>query len=422
MKILMVTNTYLPMVGGVANSVATFTEAYRERGHEVLVAAPEFPDAESDESDVVRVPAIQNFNGSDFSVRLPIPGLLRNAVDEFSPDIVHSHHPFLMGDAAKRIAADRELPLVYTHHTMYEQYTHYVPGDLEVFKTFIVRLATAYANLAQHLIAPSESIADVLRERGVTTPITAVPTGVDREKFAEGDGNAGRERIGIPDDAYVIGHVGRLAPEKNLGLLADAAADAAGRRAELHVLIVGDGPSTDDIRRTFAQRDLADRLHLTGKLTGQQLIDAYHAMDVFGFTSKSETQGMVLAEAMAAGLPVVALDAPGVREIVRDRENGYLLLEENAKLIADRLVEIAEASDSHRKTLRDGALSTADQFTTDRCAETVLEIYADLAEQQPSPRSEDGDLFAKTLRRLETEWRLWTAKFEAAADAMGDTP
>ena len=146
MNILMMTNTCTPHVGGVARSVERFTSEYRRRGHRVLVVAPIFENMPSQEVDVVRIPAIQHFSGSDFSVVLPIPAFLISAVEAFEPDIVHSHHPFLVGGTALRIAHLHETPLVFTHHTMYEQYTHYVPGNSAVLKRFVIKLTTSYAN------------------------------------------------------------------------------------------------------------------------------------------------------------------------------------------------------------------------------------------------------------------------------------
>jgi len=130
MNILMMTNTFTPHVGGVARSVQSFANGYRKRGHRVLVVAPEYENMPGKETDVIRVPAIQHFNRSDFSMVLPIPGFLTAAIEKFSPDIVHAQHPFLIGGTAIRVAHTHELPLVFTHHTMYEQYTHYVPSGV----------------------------------------------------------------------------------------------------------------------------------------------------------------------------------------------------------------------------------------------------------------------------------------------------
>src|SRR6185369_13365031 len=129
MKICMMTNTYLPHVGGVARSVSTFAEEYRRQGHEVLVVAPNFPGRmpKRGEAIVERVAAVQNFNGSDFSVRLPLAAGLSVRLDTFAADIIHAHHPFLLGDTALRMAMNKNVPIVFTHHTRYEDYTHYVP-------------------------------------------------------------------------------------------------------------------------------------------------------------------------------------------------------------------------------------------------------------------------------------------------------
>lgn len=214
MNIVMLTNTYLPHVGGVAHSVAAFSEEYRRRGHNVLIVAPEFPEKIAGEKNVVRIHAIQNFNGSDFSVALPFSPDLSDRLDQFKPDIVHAHHPFLLGMTALRVARQRELPLVFTHHTLYEHYTHYVPADSQVLKRFVVELATRYANLASLVLAPSHSIVKLLRERGVQTPIAEVPTGVQLEDYNNGDGSKVRRRLDIPESAFVVGHLGRFGQEK----------------------------------------------------------------------------------------------------------------------------------------------------------------------------------------------------------------
>ena len=323
MNILMVTNTYLPHVGGVAKSVESFTQAYRRRGHRVMVIAPEFENMPEDEEDVIRVPAIQNFNGSDFSVRLPIPGFVFASLDEFRPDIVHSHHPFLLGDTALLVAASFNAPLVFTHHTMYEQYTHYVPLDSPQLKRFVIQLSTGYANLSDQVIAPSQSIAEILKQRGVEKNIEAIPTGVDVTEFAQGNKERFRKKMEIPLKAKVIGHTGRLAPEKNLRFLAQAVTQIIRDQTEIHFLVVGEGPSKKEIQSIFENSGVTSNLHFSGSLNGQDLVDSYHAMDLFAFASKSETQGMVLVEAMAVGLPVVALDAPGARDVVIHQTNGW---------------------------------------------------------------------------------------------------
>ncbi len=147
----------------MARSVETFADGLWTLGHEVHVVCPTFQGATRSTDSILRVPAIQNFNGSDFLVRIPLPGAISRHLRKFPPDLIHAHHPFLLGDTALRKARRLRRPLVFTHHTMYEDYTHYVPVDQRRLRHFVIRLSTDYANLCDHVVAPSESVADLLR-------------------------------------------------------------------------------------------------------------------------------------------------------------------------------------------------------------------------------------------------------------------
>lgn len=420
MNILMMTNTYSPHVGGVARSVEAFTDGYRRRGHRTLVVAPVFDDMAPSETDVIRIPAIQRFNGSDFSVVLPVSAMLRLALNEFEPDIVHSHHPFLIGSTALRIARMYELPLVFTHHTMYERYTHYVPGDSKPLKRFVIQLTTCYANLCDQVFAPSESVAELLRKRQVEAPIAVVPTGVDTQRFSEGDGVAFRKMMDIPTDAFVVGHLGRLALEKNLEFLSQGVIRFLKKNEKACFLLVGKGDAESLIHAQFEGEGLSKRLHSVGVLQYPMLVSAYQAMDVFAFCSLSETQGMVLAEAMAAGVPVVALDAPGVREIVRDHHNGRLLDEQNAVDFAEALNDMARLSVPQRQAYRRAALASAEEFSTERSVGKALAIYEGLISRAGLPWQRDDSAWKQLLGLIKGEWSLIKSYAEAAGGAFED--
>ncbi|NNG03042.1 MAG: glycosyltransferase [Inquilinus sp.] len=424
MNILMMTNTYSPHVGGVARSVERFAAAYRRRGHEVLVVAPEFEDMPRGETGVLRIPAIQNFNGSDFSVVLPVSLLLVSALDRFRPDIVHAHHPFLIGATAVRVASSRGLPLVFTHHTLYERYTHYVPGDSPALQRFVIDLSTSYANLCDQIFAPSRTIADLLRRRGVTAPISEVPTGLDLAAFHGGDGTRFRTRYDIPADAFLVGHIGRLAPEKNLAFLARAVVRFLRATPTARFAVVGGGPSEAAIRAIFAAAGLADRLVLTGTLTGDALVDAYRAMDVFAFASQSETQGMVLTEAMACGVPVVAVDAPGVREVVRDGENGRLLPVEDEAVFSAALADLAGRDTAALEAMQRSAEKTAEAFAIDRCADLALGLYRQCLDREVQQQRRDETPWERAMRLITAEWELLKGVAGATGAALGieDTP
>ncbi|HMM76288.1 MAG TPA: glycosyltransferase [Gammaproteobacteria bacterium] len=419
MRIVMMTNTYLPHIGGVARSVTAFSAAYRRLGHEVLVVAPEFEDRDPQEENVVRVPAIQNFNGSDFSLILPVSGTLDDAIVRFEPQIIHSHHPFLVGSAALRLACQLALPLVFTHHTMYEEYTHYVPGDSPLLKRFVATLSSHYANACQRVFAPSASIATLIQERGVTTPIEVIPTGIGREFFDAGDGPGLRAALGIPPEAFVVGHVGRLAPEKNLDYLGEALMRFLLAHPQALALVVGGGPCASTLRALAREAGIEARLVMTGSLDHPLLASAYRAMDVFAFASKSETQGLVLAEALAVGVPVVALDAPGAREVVVDGDNGRLL--DAQASVADfvaALAAVAALDAGARAAQAERARATARDYDIDRCAERALAVYAELAADFDAPsRAGHGEL-DEVIARLGAEWTVLKGLAGAAGAAL----
>lgn len=414
----MVTNTYTPFVGGVTRSVQSFTEEFRRRGHRVLVVAPSYPGAPKEENGVIRFPAILRFKGSDFSLGLPFPAFLFPAIDAFRPDIIHSHHPYVLGDMALRIAAARDAPLVFTHHTMYETMVQYVLVGSGVVRRFVAELATGYSNLCDQVIAPSASTERILRERGVKTPIAVVPTGIDLDVFRSGDREGFRASMGIPPGAFVVGHVGRLVPEKNLDFLVQAVIAFLSSNVSARFLVVGAGICAGEIRERFKRCGMSDRLHLAGILRDGDLVDAYHAMDMFAFASRTETQGIVLAEAMAAGVPVVAVDAPGAREVVVDGRNGFLLPDMNTADYSGALSRVALSGPEELSVMRAAALETALRFSIRRCAGKALHLYGSLLARRKRAGEAGGRALSPALRRIGQERNLWRNRAQAAVAAL----
>jgi glycosyltransferase involved in cell wall biosynthesis len=421
MKIAMFTNTYIPHVGGVARAVKTLEEACREHGHEVRVIAPDF-DGQETSPNVLRVPAIQHFNGSDFSVRLPVPNVIRDYIQNFKPDLIHSHHPFLLGDAALREARKMQVPIVFTHHTLYERYTHYVSLDSSALRRVVIRLATEYCNLCDEVIAPSGSIARLLRERGVTSPIQSIPTGIDLEFFASGNRETCRKSLGIPRDAKVIGHVGRLAKEKNLIFLTESVAKCLEADRSTVFLVVGDGEAREEMLAILRHCAGKHRVHAVGTLMGRALADAYAAMDCFVFASQTETQGLVLAEAMAAGKPVVAIDGSGVREIVNDGENGILLAGgASTDEFAGSLRRILNNPELFQ-FCSENARQTALHYGEERSVQRVLHCYKHLIVEHQHPTNVDFTGWDRLLATIAIEWDLFVEKMSAASAAVMKAP
>ena len=418
MNILMMTNTYKPILGGLEKSVESFAQEFRKRGHRVIIVAPAI-DGMVEEEDVLRIPAAQHFNHSDFSVQLPIPNGLETMLNDFAPHIVHSQHPFLIGDTALRVASKFNVPLVFTHHTLYEENVHYVPGNEEALKRFVIELSTGYANLADQVFAPSESVMKLMRERGVESPVDVVPTGIDVNKFLTGDRKEFRAQFNIPENAFVVGHIGRLAIEKNLEFVTKAAAQFLIKYPDAFFLIGGTGPSQELLTEMLNEAGLAKQYCFTGNLKGKELVNAYHAMDVFIFASKSETQGLVVAEAMACGIPVVALDAPGIREVVTDRLNGCLLMAEKSEDFVQALEWVKQRSPEESAALKLACQQTAERFSRENSVAKAFKIYVALTTRAGflrRPISEDS-FWSKSVRMIQTQWGL-VKNFTNAAGAM----
>lgn len=392
------------MVGGIEQSIRSLSWAFRRMGHEVLIMAPSPAGPQDRREKVIRVPAFEHKQEPKFFINLPVPGTLRRIMRDFAPDIVHSHYPFFMGDYALRLSRQHNIPMVFTYHIMFEYYTHYLPIPSGAARRFTVKLAVGYANWAQQVVAPSESVEAILRRRGVKAPIEVVPTGIDLKAMAHGHSKEFRRRHQIPADAFVVGHAGRLATEKNLEFLVRCLVDFLKTEPHAHALIVGQGDSVDMIRRSFGQAGLSQRLCLSGFLRDQDLANAYHSMDVFAFASLSETQGMVLAEAMACGTPVVAIEATGVREVVKNYRNGRLIPSVNHARFVEALQWCRHLSPDRKRKLKRQARQSVKEFSLDLCARRMLDIYERLR--------------SKEYRLPESSWHEFVQRVKAEADIL----
>jgi len=216
-----------------------------------------------------------------------------------------------------------------------------------------------------------------------------------------------------------VGHIGRLAPEKNLEFLTRAVAAFVKKHSHAHFLVGGQGPSEQGIRDIFAREGLTTRLHMAGIFKGKELVDAYHAMDVFVFASQSETQGMVLDEAMASSIPVVAIDAPGVREVVKNRINGCLLAHEDVDDFVISLEWIQELNVEKLKIIKRACKQTAIHFSMDKSAKKALDLYVTLCIQGFSRKSIEQSYWESKLRLMNAQWELFKNLIKSAGAMMG---
>ncbi|MBN1557704.1 MAG: glycosyltransferase [Lentisphaerae bacterium] len=419
MNVVMCTNAYAPVIGGLERSITCFAEDLRTLGHRVLVVTLAFPGAEDSDKTTVRLPAIKEVGGTQFSVKLPVPAGLKERLDGFEPDIVHAHHPFMLGDTALRIARRRALPLVFTHHTLYERYAYLFSRESDMLRRIAMAIATEFANLCDRVIAPTRSIERMIRQRGVCVPIDVVPTGIDVSLYESGRRGAFRDAHGIPGNAFVLGYLGRVVAAKNMAYLGRAAVRFLQAAPAARFLVAGDGEALAPLRRRVRAAGVGDRVVLTGSLEGRAVADAYAAMDLFAFASQTETQGIVLVEAFCAGIPIVSLDASGSRDIIRDGVNGRLLSADTPpERFADVLLEAAGDAGLRRRW-SEAARRRARDFERTRCARQLLEAYGRTARSDRASGEDEPRLWAGLQDRFATEWDLFREKLSVLTAAVG---
>ena len=383
MRIGFFSDTYTPQINGVVTSIKLFAEALERQGHEVYIFAPT-PRQPTDTERIVRIPSIPFALQPEMRLASFYSQQAYRLARKVDLDIVHSHDPFAIGLFGLAVAKRSRIPYVHTYHTLFPEYVHYV-WETRFTRAMAERLSRDFCDQCDLVLAPSTKIEKALAEWGVTTRVELLPTGVDRSRFATADTEgiaALRRRFGIPETDHLLTFVGRIGLEKNLDLLVEAIARVKTPGARL--MIVGNGPYRADLEAHIAALGVGDRVTFTGYLQGAEVAAAYAASDAFFFASLSETQGIVVAEAMASGLPVVAVQDLAVGDAVTDGVNGFLTPELAIELAAaaDRVLSDPEL----RASMGEASRVRAEALSIDLMAERLSDLYAELVVEQPSPR------------------------------------
>lgn len=316
-----------PLLNGLAISIRQFTSHLRRLGHRVHIFAPRYLRTpwEEAEPDVYRIPSLRVPTHHRYA--LPIlaaaPALLR-LIPTLGIQIVHAHHPFLVGPYSCRLARRLGVPFVFTYHTLYEHYAHYVPVISAVAAKIGESRSYAFANRADLVIVPTSGVRRRLLTHGVVAPVEVIPTGVEPPGPPEEPKLALRRRLGVPEGGPSLLYVGRLAREKNLEMLLRAVRAAVQVAPGVILFMVGEGDAEQPLRRLAAGLDLAERVRFVGPVPHEDVGHWYRAADLFVFPSVSETQGLVVLEAMAHGLPVLAIRSIGTSDFIEDGINGAL--------------------------------------------------------------------------------------------------
>lgn len=377
MRIGFFLDSYKPYVSGVVHSVDSFSSELRRLGHEVFIVAPGAPGC-VDEEYVVRAPSFHTpFQPDQHYLPYPHSPALRRQVEKLHLDIIHTHHMFLLGRLGAAWARRMGIPLVHTYHTLLTEYVHYVPVAPGAARRGVVCMTRRYCNRCDAVVVPTPQITPVLQSYGVTAPISVVPTGIDLARYGGLDKGDIRCQLGYTDDEFVLIWLSRMTREKNPEFVIEAFASLAHERPRARLLMAGGGALEGRIHQRVSELGLLDKVKLVGPVPYSDVPRYFTAADLFVFASVTETQAIVVPEAMAAGLPVVAVGANGVSGMVRDGQDGFLTALDTRAFTA-RIREVMDDSELYRSLVPE-ALRSAATFSSVASAMSLEGLYRGLA-------------------------------------------
>jgi len=378
-KIGIFTDSYLPYTSGVVRSIQTFTAELTALGHEVYIFAPSYRNCDH-ESRVFRFASIPSPTNPDFALAVPFSLKLKPTIKKLELDLIHVHSPFLLGRVGVRYARKLGVPLVFTFHTLYDQYVHYLPFAKTFSRELAQKISRDFCNLCDLVIVPTGIVGDYLRDIGVRTPVNRVPTGIKISDYQEVDRMWLQKQYKIKPEDKVLLFVGRLGKEKNINFLMESFKVLENRMGNTVLVLVGGGPEEEELRDKAVELGIEKKVIFTGTLSPENVIKCYASASLFVFPSVTETQGIVITEAKAAGLPVVAIKAYGVSEMVEDGVDGYLT-ELNQEQFASK-VHMLLINDNLIEEMSRRARHNAERLSSTNCTARLIDSYQSLLKKE----------------------------------------
>lgn len=383
MRVAIFTNTYHPTLNGVANCVDAYCRGLEARGHEVFIFAPcpNDYDPSEDSERVLRFPAVPFPGDWDYDIAVPYSKPVMSALRDVDYDLVHTQHPVWVGTWGAWFARWAGLPIVTTIHTEYELYARLVPLPEQLVEAYLKVQVTGYCNKCHMVTTPAQSARDRLLAQGVVVPVEILYNPIDLSELPETDPAKARAAHDIDPRAFVMGFIGRLAPEKDLQLVLDTAAIVMDKVRPAHFLVVGDGSEMKTLQAHARDIGIADKVTFTGFIDHSEIPHYQAALDAFVTASMSETQPLAYTEAMAVGTPVVALRAPGAQDMIEPNQNGLLSdPEDGAEGLAAEILKLA-ADPQLSATIAQTAKQRVRRYELGAVTDKLLEIYDTAAQR-----------------------------------------
>ena len=384
MNVLMVSDVYYPRINGVSTSMKTSKVTLEKQGCNVSVIAPEYPAEETDGTSIFRVKSRYLFiDPEDRLMRYRAALQLEEQIKALDIDIIHIHTPFIAHYVGVKLSKRLGIPVIATYHTYFEEYVQFYLKMLppSITRNFSRTITRKQCNQLDGVIVPSNAMKDVLNRYGVRVDKEVIPTGVSHDDLPEGNGDRFREKYNITKDKTVLLYVGRVAYEKNINFLLNVMHIVSRKNDNCLMIIAGEGPAKESLVRRVNDLGLTDSVLFVGYLDRKsELGDCYCASDIFTFSSKTETQGLVLLEAQLLGLPLVSLSYMGAKDILDDNP-GALVSPDNPLEFANRVLELVEDKEK-RQVLANASLQYAQKWHDAELSKKLIEFYKHVIESQ----------------------------------------
>jgi len=377
MHVLMVSDVFFPRVNGVSTSIQTFARSFLKLGHSVALIAPDYPNSQPAEFEIIRIHSMRlPFDPEDRLMSLRAIKRLVPRLRDRGFDLIHIQTPFVAHYAGRYLGRELSLPTVVSYHTFFEAYFEkYLPWVPSSWLRSVARLySRRQCNEVDGVISPSHPMLERLREYGVTTRAEVIPTGLPLEQFRLQDDNGFRQRYGLDADDFVMLFVGRVAFEKNIEFLMSMFGRVRRRFDKVKLVVAGEGPALASLKKRALEIRLERDILFIGYLDrSSALMHCYQACDLFVFASETETQGLVLLEAMACGLPAVSTASMGTKDVLREGQ-GCLIAPSEEQAFAERVVSLLE-DPARTRELAETGLDYVRQWSTEAKAGEMLEFY-----------------------------------------------
>ena len=378
MRILFITASYLPVTNGVTYHISSIKKALEKLGHKIYVLAPSFPGYKDNEKGVIRFPSFPNPIIKSYPVGIPIVAVSK--IKKLKPDIIHTHHPFYIGQYASQLAEKLSVPLFFTAHTQYEKYlNYYFPQGYKLTSRLVVRDIVKLAKKCNKIICPSQNTKSRIEQMDIKNT-ALIHNGVENTFFNK------PKKKSVKQPTLVF--TGRLEKEKNPLFLIKVAGELVKTIPNFKLIVIGSGSLFNQFQERLFHFKLSENVIVTGEVARSLLPDIYKAAHLFITPSISEVMPLSIIEAAASGLPVIALKNSNLEDLVINEKTGCIL-NSNPRIIAEKIANIF-SNEKLLSRLSNNSFKHSQNFSVDKTAEKLLELYKKAVSDKPSQTWQKG--------------------------------